>query len=275
MSVMAVARDQAGDLIRRRYLIVILILCVALIGMWIGYLSLMKVFMESAAKGRPGQDAMSAAEARQMSAFMTSALQVGLLGTVSAIATVLSVALMAFSVRGDISKGTIRMALSRPVPRWEYFLGKWLGCVFTVSIYWMVMAILVCGYMYFAFGGVKAIVPLSLGMLLLKAVMVGSVAMALAMFVHPLITIMITYLAAGETFLTISRLVSDNGIARRLLEAVFCVLPSYKAFDVYQSMMSGRMPETDDIVYRIAYALVLSTIMLLIGMAAFRRKDMI
>ncbi|MCX6376303.1 MAG: ABC transporter permease subunit, partial [Armatimonadetes bacterium] len=175
MSVMAVARDQAGDLIRRRYLIVILILCVALIGMWIGYLSLMKVFMDTAARGQPGGDRMSAAEARQMGAFMTSALQVGLLGTVSAIATILSLSLMAYSIRSDISKGMIRMVLSRPVRRWEYFLGKWLGCVFIVFVYWIVMGILVCVYTHFAFGGLRAIIPISLGMLFLKAVMVGSI----------------------------------------------------------------------------------------------------
>lgn len=275
MSVMAIARDQAGDLIRRRYLIVMLILCVALIGMWIGYLSLMKIFMEAASKGQPGGDKMSAAEAKQMGEFMTSALQVGLLGTVSAIATILSLSLMAYSVRSDISRGTIRMALSRPVPRWEYFLGKWLGCVSIVFVYWIVMGILVCVYMHFAFGGLNPIVPISLGMLFLKAVMVGSVGMALAMFVHPLVTIMITYLAAGETFLTIAGLLREHEIARRIMQGIFYVLPSYKAFDIYQSMITGKEPGGVDLAYRIAYALLLTGIMLLIGMAAFRRKDLI
>lgn len=275
MSIMAIARDQAGDLIRRRYLIVILILCVALIGMWIGYLSLMKVFMEATTKASPGVNKMSAAEAKQMGEFMTSALQVGLLGTVSAIATILALSLMAYSVRSDISRGTIRMVLSRPVRRWEYFLGKWLGCVFIVFIYWVVMGLLVCVYTHFAFGGLRAIIPISLGMLFLKAIMVGSIGMAVAMFLHPLVTIMVTYLAAGETFLTIANLLKGHEIAQKIMLGIFYVLPSYKSFDVYQGMMMGRTPEGADMAYRVLYALLLSGIMLYVGMTAFRRKDII
>jgi|688.fasta_scaffold16787_8 hypothetical protein len=47
----------------------------------------------------------------------------------SVLLTVMSIALGCSSVCGDIDSRRIHMALSKPLRRWEYLLGKWLGVV--------------------------------------------------------------------------------------------------------------------------------------------------
>ena len=274
MSIITVAKDQAGDLLRRRYLLVILIGCLALIGMWIGYLALMKSLFGMAQKA-PGYSgpSQSTAQGKEMMELMIGGLQVMLHGLVGAIATLLALGLMCFSVRSEISRGTIRMILSRPVRRYEFFLGKWLGCVFIVFVYALLMGILVSTYTYFAFGKLQALVPISLAMLFLKAVTVGSVGMALSMLMRPILALLIAYLAAAETFLFIANFV--HGIVKGIMHFFFYLLPSYKAFDMYGSIMSGVSLSGTEIGYRVAYAVLLSAVMLLIGAAVFQRKDLI
>lgn len=56
--------------------------------------------------------------------FLTWALSVG-----SVLLSVITIALGCSSVSGDIESRRIHMALSKPLRRWEYLLGKWLGVV--------------------------------------------------------------------------------------------------------------------------------------------------
>ena len=267
MSIIAIAKDQAGDLLRRRYLLVIFIGALAIIGMWIGYLALMKSLIPAMQKGAQN------AESKGMVEMMIGGLQVGLHAIVGSIGVLLALGLMCFSVTSEVSRGTVRMILSRPVRRYEFFLGKWLGCVCIVAVYTLLVGILVCAYTYWGFGHLQPVIPLSIAMMFLKAVTVGSVGMALAMLLRPIVGLLIAYLAAAETFLFISRF--THGIAKGILHGLFYALPSYKAFDLYGGIMNGTTMSGTEIVYRVAYALLLSSIMLVIGAAVFRRKDLI
>ena len=274
MSIMAIAKDQAGDLIRRRYLIVILIVCIGIVAMWIGYLALMKTFMLKAATTPNASGKLpSAQEMQQMSQLMVSGLQASLHALVTFIGVMLAVALMAYSVRSEIAKGTIRMVLSRPVRRYELVIGKWLGCTFILFLYMVLMGILVSGYTYFAFHSLPAIVVVSIAMGFLKAITVGTLGLAFSMIIHPLLSIVIAYYMGAELFLNIAGFL--GGAWKQVILAPFYILPSYGAFDVYKLMMQGISLKPADIAYRVAYGLLLTAIGLLLSIAAFRKKDLI
>jgi ABC-type transport system involved in multi-copper enzyme maturation permease subunit len=267
MNIITVAKDQAGDLLRRRYLLVIFIGALAIIGMWIGYLALMKSLFPMMQKG--AQDAAS----KGMGEMMMGGLQVALHAIVGSIGVLLALGLMCYSVTSEVSRGTVRMILSRPVKRYEFFLGKWLGCVCIVAVYALLVGILVCSYTYWGFGHLQPVIPLSIAMMFLKAITVGSIGMALAMLLRPIVGLLIAYLAAGETFLFIAWF--THGIVKGIMRALFYVLPSYKAFDLYGGIMNGTSMGGTEIAYRVAYALLLSALMLAIGAAVFQRKDLI
>ena len=274
MSIMAIAKDQAGDLIRRRYLIVIFIVCLGIVGMFIGYLALMKRFMMQAAN-TPGASGKlpSEAEMREMMQLGVNALQMSLHAVVAFIGVMLAVSLMAYSVRSEIAKGTIRMVLSRPIRRYELVLGKWLGCVFILFLYMTFIGILVSGYTYFAFHSLPWLAVISLAMGFVKAITVGTIGMALSMLIHPLLSIVLAYFAGAEIFLTIAKFL--DGAARQTILVPFYILPSYGAFDIYKLMMQGISLKPADLAYRVAYGLLLTAIALLVSMAAFEKKDLI
>lgn len=267
MSIIAVAKDQFSDLLRRRYLLVIFIGALAIIGMWVGYLALMKSMIPAMQQGAQN------AESKGMIEFMIGGLQAALHAIVGSIAVLLALGLMCFSVTSEVSKGTVRMILSRPVRRYEFFLGKWLGCVCIVGVYALLVGTMVCTYTYFSFGKLQPVVPLSVAMLFLKAITVGSIGMALAMWLRPIVALLIAYLAAAETFLFIAGF--THGSVKAVMHSLFYVLPSYKAFDLYSSIMTGTIMSGTEIAYRVAYAVLTAALMLIAGSVLFQRKDLI
>jgi ABC-type transport system involved in multi-copper enzyme maturation permease subunit len=273
MSILAIAKDQAGDLLRRRYLIVILIISLGVVLSFIGYLALMKSLLAKAGGPSASAQMSNPVETQAMAEFMFAGLRAALHGLVAFIGVVLAMLLMATSVSSEISKGTARMILSRPVRRYEMFLGKWLGCVAILFLYSVLMGALVSGYTYYAFHKLGAIVPVALGMGFLKAVVMGTTALTLSMLLHPLLSGVIAYFASAEIFLFFSAF--GHGIVRQIIRAPFYVLPSYGTFDTYKAVFSGTNLEAADAAYKAGYAVLYSAVMLLIGIALFRKKDLI
>ena len=273
MSILAIAKDQAGDLLRRRYLIVILIISLGVVLAFIGYLALMKTLLAKASGPGASSQMSNPVETQAMAEFMFAGLRVALHGLVAFIGVILAMMLMATSVSGEISKGTVRMILSRPVRRYEMFLGKWLGCVSILLLYSVFMGALVSGWTYYSFHRLGAIVPIALTMGFLKAVVMGTTALTLSMVLNPLLSAAIGYFASAEIFLFFSAF--GHGIIRQIIRAPFFVLPSYGVFDTYKAVFRGTNLEAKDIAYRAGYAILYSAVMLLIGISLFRRKDLI
>ena len=273
MSILAIAKDQAGDLLRRRYLIIILIVCMGVVLAFVGYLALMKSLLAKAAGPAASSQMPNPVETQAMAEFMFAGLRAGLHGLVAFIGVLLAMLLMASSVTSEVSKGTVRMILSRPVRRYELFLGKWLGCVTILFLYSLLMGGVVCGYTYYGFHKLGAIVPIALTMGFLKAVVMGTTALTLSMLLHPLLSAAIAYFASAEIFLFFSAF--GHGIVRQIIRAPFYVLPSYGTFDTYKAVFSGTNLEAADVAYKAGYAVLYSAVMLLIGIALFRKKDLI
>ncbi len=55
----------------------------------------------------------------------------------------------------------------------------------------------------------------------------------------------------------------------------FYILPSYGALDVYKSIMTGTSVDSLYLIYRVAYALLHSALMLAIACLLFRRRDLV
>ena len=66
-------------------------------------------------------------------------LMVGLYA-VDALAVVMTVLTSVDTLSGEIASGTIHAVATKPLPRWQILLGKWLGFVGMLSVYLFIMA---------------------------------------------------------------------------------------------------------------------------------------
>lgn len=94
-----------------------------------------------------------------------------------------------------------------------------------------------------------------------RQLMLGSVAMLLSLFVHPVIASILAFVAG-------------NGLCAPPNPFYF-ILPSYKDFNVFVQVLEGSLMKAKDVGYLSLYALDFIVIMLLLALWRFRTKELV
>jgi len=116
MNALVIARNTVGDALRKRVLLIILLIAIVMI-----FVSVALAYFTAR---------------EQMSIFKSVAFVILLVfGALIAITTSI------FLIPDEVEKRTIYSVLSKPVQRWEFFIGKFLGGALTVLISLGLMAI--------------------------------------------------------------------------------------------------------------------------------------
>ncbi|KIL40709.1 hypothetical protein SD70_11520 [Gordoniibacillus kamchatkensis] len=121
------------ELTRKRVIVVTLILSLC-------YLALFAAaFMQLAPRASDGQDALG------QSIFALGIVLLGLYSSQMVVAFFVLFSTMG-SISGEIESGLLLTVLSRPVPRWHIYVGKWIGFAFwsllyTAILFWGIIAV--------------------------------------------------------------------------------------------------------------------------------------
>jgi ABC-type spermidine/putrescine transport system permease subunit II len=94
-----------------------------------------------------------------------------------------------------------------------------------------------------------------------RQLMLGSLAMLLSLFMHPIIASLLAFFA-GNGFYS-----SPNPL--------YFVLPSYKDFNVFFQVLQGSLMNSRDVAFLSLYAIDFVAIMLLLALWRFRTKELV
>lgn len=109
MNALVIARNTLGDALRKRVLLVFMLLALVFL-----FLALMLNYFT---------------EREQMSIFMSMAVFI-----ILAFGAMIALTTAVFLIPNEIENRTIHSVLSKPLQRWEFFLGKFLGGVLTLGV---------------------------------------------------------------------------------------------------------------------------------------------
>jgi ABC-type transport system involved in multi-copper enzyme maturation permease subunit len=185
----------------------------------------------------------------------------------------------------ELDLKTVYTILPKPIHRWEFVLGKWLGMLLTLAVQVGVMAI-VLG-VTLAVQGAALDTPMlkAVALLYVNVMVVTSVAVLFSSFSSPFLS---GFFALG--FFVVGRSVPDiqalgqrlGGGARTVLDAAVTVLPNLHLFypsgsivgaenvSVHASFVDARY-----LLWTSAYGVGYSLVVLLIAMLIFRRRDFV
>lgn len=173
--------------------------------------------------------------------------------------SLLSLIVFCTVVYSEVHTGTIRVTLAKPVPRWSYLLGKWMGATAIVAGYCVVAgaAAAVIGVAYDAQGlWTLAFVP---WLTFCGSIVVGAVGLVYSLFVRPPVAGVLAWFTSA-TWVT-------------GFKPLYAVLPSYQPFDVFQMMTFGTPLGAWSMVITTLYAIDLVAILLLVAFVRFRRME--
>lgn len=211
-----------------------------------------------------GREQMSESDRRKLQAqlgTMSSMFQAGFYGVASFGGSMVALFIFSTAVASEIRRGTIRLALSKPVSRTEFLLGKYLGGVAVMASYALIagLAILVLAEA----GGLdlNPAVKWSPWLMFCEQLMLGSLALLLSLFMHPFVASVLAFFA-GNGFYS-----PPNPL--------YFILPSYSDFGVFFEVLQGSLVDWKDVALLSLYAFDFVAIMLLLAMWRFRTKELL
>jgi ABC-type transport system involved in multi-copper enzyme maturation permease subunit len=180
-------------------------------------------------------------------------------------------------VHKEIDKRTIMTVLSKPITRTDYVLGKYFGLLSTLTVIMAAMSalFLIAVWMtptVFEMGYLKA-----LYMGLLEMVLVTAVAIFFSSFTSPILTSLFTLgvFLAGHTLTdlrTFAAMAGSTGVIWSM-KVLRWVLPDLEIFNVRNAAVHNLPIEPAHIFWASVYALLYSTICLILGSWIFGRRE--
>jgi ABC-type transport system involved in multi-copper enzyme maturation permease subunit len=205
------------------------------------------------------------------------------LGLSSIMAFVLAVILASTIIPGERERRTLYNTLSKPVHRWQYYLGKYAGIVLIVAISVLLTFVVLILFVWIKFGFFNPGLAKALFAILLEAMVLVSVAMLVSVYYSPVVCVMLAGLfyvvchVKGDFLYRGMTDAASNPITRALAGAAYYLLPNLERLNINETIAhSERAFEVGalELLLLVAIAATFSAIFLFIGSYLFSRRDL-
>ena len=284
MNTWVIARNTLGDALRKRVLLVFLLLAMVmlLVALMLNYLTARE----------------------QMVTFKSTELAIVLI-----FGALISITTSIFLIPNEIEKRTIYTVLSKPVQRWEFFLGKFLGGVLTafVTLGLMTVVLMIVVFLLSARPPAADLTQVTQGaadqvnasdwmhrgirevglvlqgcyVIFFELVLLTAIAATLSLFFSPTVNFAITafIFVAGslQDVLGAWTRRNDIPITRTLAQVFYYMTPHFQDFNIMGHIVHPEVPlKMSPVVYGLEvslYGVVYAMMVLLIGVLVFDRKE--
>jgi ABC-type transport system involved in multi-copper enzyme maturation permease subunit len=183
-------------------------------------------------------------------------------------------------VSKEIDKRTLYTVLSRPVRRWEFIVGKFLGLAGTLAVNTVCMAVGVFGallYVSHHFQRADGWLLVALYFIVLQFLIITALALLFSSFSSPLLSAVFAF-----ALFVIGCFAEDlrgfagmtRGITRWLATGAAYLVPNFSALNVISSVAHQQPVPGKLIVYNTAYALIYAAMALSGAVLVFERRNL-
>lgn len=181
-------------------------------------------------------------------------------------------------VSKEIEKKTVYAIFAKPVGRGEFIVGKYLGLVLTLLVNVAVMGLGV-SLALAAVGGSALSVSVwgAIVLIFLELAILTSVAVVFSSFSSPALSALLAFLIfiSGHFSQVLSEVSENMGspLAKGLFRFLYFVLPNFSNFSFITAAAHGMTPSARMLVLAAIYAVVYSSVMLVIAVVIFKRRN--
>jgi ABC-type transport system involved in multi-copper enzyme maturation permease subunit len=200
------------------------------------------------------------------------------LAAASALGSVIAIAVAISSFAGEIRRRTAYPVLARPLPRWAFVLGKYLGVLSALEAIVVIMVVATAGVVWLYGDPVPAALWWSLGLTMIEMALVVALATFFSTIASPVLAatysvgVLLAGNLAGDIQALASQLEAKGKTLGPVLRWVYYVLPDLQRLSV-RSQAANNLPVPGDfVVYGVAYGLCYAAVMLVLAMWVFSRR---
>ena len=251
---MAIAKQTLEDMLRRKVLLILLIVAVAMIalGPSVGFLS--------------PRESSAVLRSLGLAVILIAGLLITIIAGIQVIPT-------------EIERRTIYTVLSKPVERYEFILGKWLGGLATVFVMIAAMGLVFLGVLrvqegFFSFDMTQGVVMTFFQMMLL-----GAMAIFFSTFATPVVNFFLSFgifMLGNMSVVTESLTKNPNPATKIVASIVHFLLPNFGNFNIQNKLIHPEVTITNQNVFimqNIVYALIYSSVLLILAILVFDRRE--
>ncbi len=258
--ILSIASTTVGEAIRRKVLLIIL-----LIGL---------VFLFVA----PALGVLSTrSESTVLKGFM--------LFTIQLTGAVIAVVLTVYMIPNEVERRTIYTILSKPVQRWQFLVGKYLGAVAALALMMGMMSIVLVGVFVLQQGAnASAAADLLKGPMLyfVQMSLLAALAIFFSTFASPLVNFFLSggiYLL-GTVFSPFFTSIQENPatppVAKAFATIINSILPNFASYNIQNPIINpGQAIQNESVYYMqtIGYGLAYVVGLLIAGIVIFDRRE--
>jgi len=177
----------------------------------------------------------------------------------------------------ELDKKTIYTILSKPMPRWQFVVGKYVGLLATVGVEVLLLmglyVLLMLGQQDFP----SMVFFVSMGMLMVELMLLTAWTTLFSTYSAPTtasaftISIFVIGHLADDLWLLGSK--SDSVLLEQLVHGLYWVLPNFELLSIRELSVHERTVPWDQVFAATGYGIAYSIVVLLMAVALFQRKD--
>ena len=199
-------------------------------------------------------------------------------------ASATAIVMGAVMVHKEVDKKTIYTILSKPLHRYEFILGKYLGMLGILAAQIVVLGMIWCVPLLAQGADVSLEHAKGLALLVFEVSIVAAVAVMFSAQSTPALTGLLSFgvFVVGRLVYLLEEMLQgarglfvDNALARGFAEVVVTVFPDLSVFDVSQQVLLGVEVSGAYMGQALLYACCYVAVLLAIAMVAFQRRDFV
>jgi ABC-type transport system involved in multi-copper enzyme maturation permease subunit len=258
-AILAIATSTIGEAIRRKVLLIILLIALLLLSI-IPALSILSVRTEVSAT--------------------ISTIFFVIRFTSALIAIILTI----YMIPNEIERRTIYTILSKPVQRWQFLLGKYLGAVMALAMMMAIMTVLALVMFYFNHhdAGKLADIAKQPVLYLVEMSLLTAIAMFFSTFVAPLVNFFLSigFWLVGTVLNPLYDSFANNphsqALTKFMAKAILYILPNFANYDVKNPILHPNViiqNETSYYLKTVGYGVLYIAVLLVLGIVIFDRRE--
>jgi len=199
------------------------------------------------------------------------------LASISIFGTLIAIFLGIALVSKEIERRTVYTIISKPIHRYQFILGKYLGLVLTLLVNVLVMALGLIGLAYLWEGVSSLRLLLAVLFTFLELMLVTALALFFSTFSSPTLSAMFTIclFVAGHLSPDLRLFAArfGGGLIRPAVEGLYFLLPNLSRLDFNDQVVQGLRVDGGTLALSFAYAMFYIAALVLAAMAIFQRRD--
>lgn len=181
-------------------------------------------------------------------------------------------------VHKEVEKKTIYAVLAKPVARWQFLLGKYLGLMLTLAVVTGLMAVFYLGMVWIKGGVAPTHLLPAIVLTYFELSIITAVAIVFSSFTTPILAAVFTVAiyVVGHLSGSLAGFLDyvPSPLARVLVNGLYYGLPDLETFNVRSQVVYEMRVGAEYLLDAAAYAGAYTAGMLTLAILLFRRKDM-